>query len=392
MVHGLFMGGISIVTMFTVEVTTHAEDLDAIRDDWAELVARTPGADFFLTYEWHRTWLKSFWRSRRIAYHVVRSGGELVGVVPLVPVSPGRQLRHPGARGWLPFGRALVSPFNSHLPRSDSLILPSRAEEIVNAFVEAVCRSGVREVVFHRQDLESNVGRLLAGQTRQSGFESISVHEATSQIAEAPRGWGDYVTSRSHHLVREYRRKRRKLENAGCLDMEIGTTEADLRRLGELVASIEEHSWKRVRHSAMTDSHQSDFYAEVFGRSAEAGWLRIYLLRLDGRPIAHICGVEHRGVFYALKTSYDEGFKSLAPGAVLFWMALEDAFDGGIERVEFLGGSSRWKLELATGCRRSADVVLMGPSRLDWRLYKWLHATAHRHVGRRRDVEVHSGS
>ena len=79
---------------------------------------------------------------------------------------------------------------------------------------------------------------------------------------------------------------------------------------------IEANSWKQDDGSSFTAAEQLvQFYGRFAVQAAENGWLRLYLLYLDGQPVAHIYGVVFRNHYYALKTSYHSAYRNLAPAS-----------------------------------------------------------------------------
>jgi CelD/BcsL family acetyltransferase involved in cellulose biosynthesis len=141
-----------------------------------------------------------------------------------------------------------------------------------------------------------------------------------------------------------------------------------MRSLGD-VFEIEARCWKQVSNTAMNSQdgvHR--FYGTLAERCADRGWLRLYLLLLDGQPVAHIFGAVYGNTYYALKTSFDEAYQHLSPGAVLVAHAIRDAFAQGFSTVDLLGQPSRWKNEFATGMREQVDLCLVSANAFRCRL------------------------
>ncbi|MFW5740984.1 MAG: GNAT family N-acetyltransferase [Myxococcota bacterium] len=101
--------------------------------------------------------------------------------------------------------------------------------------------------------------------------------------------------------------------------------------------------------------------------AAQRNRLRLHLLYLNGKPAAHVIGIRHRDAFYALKTSYDLGFRHLSPGLVMLDHALRSACEEGCTSFELLGMESRWKHELANAMRTYESVCFFPPGHLGCR-------------------------
>lgn len=123
------------------------------------------------------------------------------------------------------------------------------------------------------------------------------------------------------------------------------------------VWKIETQSWKQLAGTSLAAEKSAvALYESFVPRFATAGWLRMYLLHLDGKPAAHILGAQFNNEYFALKTSYDSTFKAASPGQAIFFYALRDAFERKLRVFDFLGNDSRWKNELANAERRHVSV------------------------------------
>ncbi len=90
----------------------------------------------------------------------------------------------------------------------------------------------------------------------------------------------------------------------------------------------------------------------------DEGWFLPFWLDLDGQTIAFIYGAIFDGTYFALKTSFIKEHSKLSPGIRLFHEAVGHAFQAGLRRFDFVGQTSRWKEEWATGSLEHVDLRL----------------------------------
>jgi CelD/BcsL family acetyltransferase involved in cellulose biosynthesis len=342
--------------MLRVQEVERTSDLARHRDAWNAVVAGSARSDLFQTYEWLTTWLESFWKDKPIAFLLVQRDHALVGLAPL--------LRDEEGVLWCP--RSLVSPINPHVPRSDMLFLDGQQQEGLDA-VLAHLRSTRRRVKlsFRHVDQASTVLAALPAVLDHQRLATIRWEGSGSPLVNISGDWEGYLKSRSGHFRSELKRKVKKLEQAGAVRWALVTTVEECDRVMEDVLQIERNSWKEKTRSSFTARHELEhFYRELARRCAEAGWLRMHLLHLDSKPVAYIYGAVYKNVYYAIKTSYDEAYGSLSPGAALFDHALHDAFDQGLARFDFLGAEARWKNEMANAVRGHANVCVFSRSQI----------------------------
>lgn len=67
---------------------------------------------------------------------------------------------------------------------------------------------------------------------------------------------------------------------------------------------------------------------------AQRGWLRSYLLRCKGEPVAYVLGYQYAGRYYYEEIGYDQGWKQHNPGNALTFLMLQDLH--GEKRPELL--------------------------------------------------------
>ena len=123
----------------------------------------------------------------------------------------------------------------------------------------------------------------------------------------------------------------------------------------EFVA-IEAESWKETEGTSISQRGVEEFYHDLTRTLVEEGWFRPFWLNLDGKMIGFIYGAAFRDTYFALKTSYIRAHSKLSPGIQLFREAVEDAFRSGLSRFDFVGQTSRWKEDWATGSLEHVDL------------------------------------
>ncbi len=90
----------------------------------------------------------------------------------------------------------------------------------------------------------------------------------------------------------------------------------------------------------------------AFAEAASAqGWLRLYMLELNGKLIAADYGCVFNGCGYLIKTAFDEDLGRFAPGLVLRAEVLGASIEEGLGSYDFLGGPDEYKLRWADHMR-----------------------------------------
>ena len=98
---------------------------------------------------------------------------------------------------------------------------------------------------------------------------------------------------------------------------------------------------------------------------AHAGWLRGFVLSLDGRPGAIWIGTLRNGVFVSDYLAFDPAFADYAPGMYLTLKAIEmlaGESSGPARQIDFGGGDGVYKQRLSNRAVEEAQVHIFAPN------------------------------
>jgi CelD/BcsL family acetyltransferase involved in cellulose biosynthesis len=310
--------------------------IDAIAAEWDALAERV-GASPFRRPGWLAPWLRAFGGPGEPRIFGARRDGELVGVLPLV-----RR------------GATLASPTNWHTPEFG---LVAADEEAAAALAAAVLADEPRQASLAFLDRAcGDVGHFRAA----ADAAGYLLHERTlerSPYVEIGDDWDAYLQTIRKHRRDNRRRRLRRLGELGEV-----TFEADVPpgRLDELLAegfAVEGSGWKRERGTAIVSRPETlAFYTEIAHWAHERGWLRLYFLRVGGRPIAFELGIVCNGTAWDLKGGYDTEFRTHAPGFLLTFEILAELFAQRASVYEMGGADEAFKLEF-TPCVRERGAL-----------------------------------
>jgi CelD/BcsL family acetyltransferase involved in cellulose biosynthesis len=160
----------------------------------------------------------------------------------------------------------------------------------------------------------------------------------------------------------DFRRYERRAAAQGALSYELHTPApgAELQlRLAEALL-VESRSWKVRTGTALTsDAQQGEFFQRYAAAAAEAGHLRIALLRLGSRPVAMQIAAEWRERFWLFKIAHDEALADCSPGQLLMRHTLQLAAARGLRSYEFMGVMDDWTRLWTTQTRQYVEVFAL---------------------------------
>ena len=287
-------------------------------------------------------WAAAF-APRRLQVVAVRREGHLAGVLAV-------------ARG----RAGIRSAANAHTPHFEIL---GHDPAVVRRLVDELYAERPPSVTFAYLDPTApDCGAVLAG-ARSARYRVATRVVLRSPYVAVEGDHATYLRGRRRGFLADLRRRRRRLAECGAMTFEAcdgGPRSAPL--LDELL-SLEAAGWKAARGTAIAARGSTRrFYAAVTGWAAARGTVRLLVLRLDGRPLAALLGVQEDGVHYLLKGGFDSAYARYSPGQLVLAEAIERAFADGLRRVELGGGADAYKLQWADAVRDRVAVSAFAPS------------------------------
>jgi CelD/BcsL family acetyltransferase involved in cellulose biosynthesis len=315
-------------------------------DALADRLSATP----FARPGWVRAWADAF-AARRLVILTARRDGRLAGVLPAV-------------RG--PFGE-LRSATNAHTPHFEVL---GEDEDVVRALVGELFSGRPRAVALGCLDPAQPAWAAALAGARAERYRISARVTLRSPYVIVDGDHEAYLSTRRRDFLSDLRRRRRRLAELGEVTFaaaDAGEGRAPL--LDELLA-LEATGWKAQRGTAIAaQTATRDFYADVTAWAAERGTLRLLALRVDGRPLAALLGVQDEGVHYLLKGGFDPEHARYSPGQLVLAEAIRRAFDAGVQRVELGDGAAPYKLRWTDAIRERAGLRAFAPTvggSLEW--------------------------
>lgn len=320
-----------------------ALDVQAARGEWTSLapLAGNP----FATWEWADIWWRHFGAGGTPYVIVHRSpSGRAIGITPVYLSRRRRPLRvlrfigH-GVGDWL-----------------GPVCAPRDRERMVRAAPAALATAVGRWDVLlaERLPLEQGTSLVLGGTTlRKEESPVLQLDGAT---------WEELLSRRSANFRQQVRRRERRLRDLYAVTFRLSDDSdrlaADFTTLGALHAA----RWGRTP-TGVFDGESRAFHEDFAAVALRLGWLRLWLLELDGRPVAAWHGFRYGGAEWFYQSGRDPRCDGLGVGFLLMAHALREAAADGVDRFELLRGDEQYKTRFADTARPLHTVALAnGPA------------------------------
>lgn len=333
----------------SVEEVTDREQLRAIEPEWSRLVAEVPAPELFSTPEWITSWLDAFWVGQPIRFLLARDAGRLVGLAPLLV----------DGEGMFCCRNALALPISAISWRGEILHADESADAVLDAFLTHLDDRGSFRLNLGRVAADSATAQSLRRIAKSRRLWTVWRGDHRTPLIRLPGTLDEYLESRSKHVRHELRRKRKKLEKAATVTVHVAQRADEMDAAFEHVRTVEANSWKGEAQTSFLEAPFAEqFYRDLFAKTVDRGWVRVYLMSVDGRPAAHLFGMVFRNRYYAFNASFDTALGTYSPGSVLMLHGIEDLCGEQLDLLDLMGSEYRWKNELATDLQDHVNVCI----------------------------------
>lgn len=290
--------------------------------DWDRLAASA--GHVFASRDWLATWWRHFGGSRRPLIASVRKGPGLVAIVPVYE--------------WWSRGLPVVRLIGHGV--SDQLGPVCEPQVAAAGFAAALKALPLRRFVLVAEQLPAG-----AGFDRING--AVPMYQEQNPVITLGGGtWDDFLARRSGNFRRQVGRYSRRLESLGAISFRVTSDPAQLGADFDVLLRLH-----RLRWGATTSRFLSaaSFHREFAAIALRRGWLRLWILEVNGRPVAASYGFRFGDTESGYQSGRDPSFRESQLGFLLLIRAVREALADGMREYRLLRGGEAYKVRLATG-------------------------------------------
>jgi len=328
--------------MINIEKVSLFENQDEMRELCLRL-AKESSKDVGWTYEWiSPLWESHFGKEDKLTLLMRDANNEPLALLPFFETTEhikGLKVK-------------IIKPITELYSTCGGLLISRNEEDVLSALLSYFKKEHQWDIlqvcVEANTKLESAIKKVI----KSHKYKMECTHYESSPFLSIGGEIDNFLASKSRNFRSNLKRKEKKIIKAGDLQLKVCTEPSDVEQSLKEIFEIEDKSWKVAEGTAITSvQRRQDFYSMLAERTAKAGWLRIYILSLDNKPIAYDFSLLFENRYFMLKTSYDEAFGKLSPGVVLRWYVVEDLFKIGCAEHNFLWGKEPYKMQWSDGVR-----------------------------------------
>jgi CelD/BcsL family acetyltransferase involved in cellulose biosynthesis len=318
----------------TVACVQDATVFAALRNEWAELLHSSASSNPFLTWEWLHAWWMHFGNAHGLRLLLVRAGGELIAVAPLwlisAPLSWFSRLEFLGTG---PAGSDYL----------DVIVRRGRDEEAVAALADFLTSRQLTLRLTHLPP--ASIGAQLAKRLAAAGWTPSFADDGVCPVADlGGQTFESYLATLGAAHRANIRRRLRALDREFEVRFDRVTRHEDRQSALAALAGFHHRRYAdRGGSTAFTSPAARAFHEDATRLALGRGWLRMYVLTLNGGIAAVMYGFSDGGRFFFYQHGYDEAYAPYSVGLALMALTINAAIGEGANEFDMLWGTESYK-------------------------------------------------
>ena len=325
-----------------VEVVRDPTAFAALRGEWGRLLDESD-AGIFNSWEWLYPWHKHLGSSRQPYILAARdANGSLVGLMPLC-------LEHRRAMGLKLCRLAFLGETHVCGDYMDIVVAPQdRHGAVVEAFATHLRQNRNEWDILDLSDIDSQSPTLARLQSHFSAPEYVSEVRPGSVcpiIAFEPGTTFEGFLKGSSRRE-NYKRRKKQLERQPGFSLECIEDPAQLA--GPFGEFLQLHAlrWAGEGGSDGIEGPEVEaFHREAATLLAERGKLRLFMMRVDGKPVASLYALRQGDSFSYYQAGRDPEWQNMSVGLVMLVETFKRAIEEGAATYDFLRGEESYKAD-----------------------------------------------
>jgi CelD/BcsL family acetyltransferase involved in cellulose biosynthesis len=335
--------------MLRIEEITTLDELLALRKEWNEVLERSKDNNIFLTWEITATCAKNLERTKKIRILCVKDGDRIVSIAPL------RKSRYK-LDGLL--GYDVLEPITYRRSDYTGFVVAEQEEASLKLIINHLFEQKDWDFIYLLDVPETSlIFKLLPKIAADIPRFAIEEGRPCPYIV-MPSSMDILLSSLSAKFRKNLRRSMKSLKS--------DYQRVELKRYDEFGSmeeamntffTLHQKRWAtKGKPGVYKDNKTRDASIELSKLYAEKGWLALYFLTANDKPVAAQYCLEYGQRMHYGLGGFDPDYSKYSVGNLITGMVLEKCIERNIREYDFMKGNESYKFDWTTKCRRNLGI------------------------------------
>ena len=207
----------------------------------------------------------------------------------------------------------------------------------------------------------SNFIKWLGEYTNSKKFKNIIKEITVNPYLTIPTNWETYFNSLSRNQRKHYRRDSNRLENTFKVRFEVFSDNHDITLEEAMSSLIILHEKRWIQDSGVgvfSRKRFREFHNTIAKSFFNQGWLRLFLLRIDGSIKAALYTFEYDKILFGYQMGYDPNLSEYSIGRLMILWSVKYAIESNLDEYDFLRGRSMYKYQFTNDIRNNVSIFV----------------------------------
>ena len=312
----------------------------------------------FLNKDWYSTWEHKYLPQINPNSHIqyislFDDKDNMYGAFPYVEFSK--------------LGLKILSVAGLYYPFRSTLFSSEYAADCAKAFVETINASHRNNIIRIGPAVEEELAnRKIHESFLARGWKCYQMERGQTNVLHLPNSVDEYKGSLSKKFTDNMRRAKNKLNKLGSVEYKrFNDCSSDVwKKVIDQCASVEKRSWLAAdKEAELRISENGEFWKHYLKSSDASQRVVVWLVALNGEPIAYDFAIDSGDYRYGFSSHYDEKYKKYSVGILVHDCMFEDAINNGIETIDMGDGNANYKARWgAEPGSRIVDYIYLPPN------------------------------
>ncbi len=348
-----------------IELIEDNEAFLGLRSDWDALLDRSPQYSVFLTWEWLYSWWAHFQEHKQLFILLVRddASSQIQAIAPWY-------IEEQNPFHFLPLRK--ISFLGTGRVTSDFLnliISPGLEEPALECLCQYLQTQARRWDVIEFRAIREDSATL--DYLRRITPPQVRVLERTTDVCPyipLPSDHAIFLSALSSNLRQNLRTYTRAVEVKHRMRYTLATDPEQLKQNIDSVFDLHNERFSAKVSEPATRSNFSgqpmrDFHYDVAARFLAKGWLKLFFLEYNLKPVACLYAFQYKGRAFVYQTGFSCAWEKSGLGNVMYHYAIRDCIQAGLQEFHFLRGGEAYKAKWTNTARLLHTVVWINSSR-----------------------------